>query len=133
MQYKITIPGRLPNLNDYTAACRGKRGHIMGAIMKNDNQEYVEGFIPLSLKGKHLKNPVRLHYRWYEPNDRRDIDNISGFGHKVIQDALVAVDLLEDDDQKHIIGYTDDFYVDKKCPRIEITIEEVGENDNGRR
>lgn len=135
MHYKITIPGRLPNLNDYTKACRGRRGNILGALMKNDWQEYVEKCVPLAMKKDTIRKKVRLHYSWYEPNDRRDIDNISGFGHKVIQDALVACGVLEDDDQKHIIGYTDDFYVDKAKPRIEIIIsevEEVGENNNGR-
>lgn len=127
MHYKITIPGRLPNLNDYTKACRGRRGNIMGALMKNEWQQYIERHIPLSLKHRPIKNKVRLIYSWYEPDARRDIDNISGFGHKIIQDALVAAGVLEDDDQKHVIGYADDFYVDKDKPRIELIIEEIGE------
>ena len=66
-----------------------------------------------------------MSYRWYEPNKRRDLDNVSSYGRKVIQDALVEVGVLKDDSWKQITGFTDAFYVDKKNPRIEVEIEVV--------
>lgn len=64
-------------------------------------------------------------YRWYEKDKRRDLDNVSSFGRKVIQDALVYTGVIQNDGWKEITGFSDEFYVDKKNPRIEVEIEEV--------
>ena len=72
-----------------------------------------------------IRNPVRMRYRWYEKDRRRDRDNISSFGRKVIQDALVQAHILQNDGWNEIIEFSDEFYVDKKNPRIEVEIEEV--------
>lgn len=55
---------------------------------------------------------------------RRDLDNISSFGRKVIQDALVNAAVLKGDGWKHVVGFSDRFEVDKKNPRIEVKIIE---------
>ena len=52
------------------------------------------------------------------------MDNISSFGRKVIQDALVTSKVLKNDGWDEIKGYSDEFYVDSKHPRIEVLIEE---------
>ena len=62
---------------------------------------------------------------WYEPNKRRDLDNISSFGRKVIQDALVNLGVLENDGWQNIRGFNDEFRVSKDEPRIEVHIFEV--------
>ena len=92
--------------------------------MKRLSQKAVEAHIRRS-KLKPIKRPVRIAYAFYEPDRRRDLDNISGFAHKVIQDALVATGILQGDGWKHITGYTDVFLVDKKHPRIEVELIEV--------
>lgn len=66
-----------------------------------------------------------MQYKWYKPNSRRDLDNISSFGRKVIQDALVKAKIITDDGWKNIVGFSDKFYVDKENPRIEVVIEEI--------
>ncbi len=71
-----------------------------------------------------LKTPCTIHYRWYEPNKRRDKDNVCGFGHKVIQDSLVECGVFKNDGWEDIKGFTDEFYIDKKKPRVEVYIEE---------
>ena len=122
MTYHITIPGRLPGINEYTAAQRLNR--YKGAQMKRESQ----GIVSLFIRKEHLQPisaPVRLHYHFYEPNRKRDLDNISGFAHKVIQDALVSCGVLGGDGWKHITGYSDSFSVDAKNPRIEVEIEET--------
>lgn len=77
------------------------------------------------LRGVKIVKPVTLHYVWWEKDRRRDLDNISGYGHKVIQDALVACGVLKDDGQRYIVGMSDSFKVDKYYPRIEVEIEEM--------
>lgn len=36
-----------------------------------------------------------MRYRWFEKDRRRDLDNVSSFGRKVIQDALVECGVLK--------------------------------------
>ena len=122
MKYLLTIPGKLPGLNDYIAAERTDRHK--GAKMKADNGQIVEYAILEQLRGIRLERPVYMFYTWYEPNKRRDKDNISSFGRKVIQDALVNAGILKNDGWKYIEGFSDKFEVDKENPRIEVEIRE---------
>ena len=129
----FVIPGRLPGLNEYTTACR--TNPHKGAKMKRDAQEFIEYAI---IKAQHrgelprrFRTPVRLVYTFYEPNKRRDKDNIASFAHKVIQDALVHLHLLDNDGWGDVYGWTDEFGVDRRCPRIEVMIEEAGDNGAG--
>lgn len=122
MIQRFTYYGKLPGMNDYTSAQRGNRFH--GYHMKASSQNALQWQIR-ACKLKPIKSPVRLVYSFYEPNRRRDLDNISGFAHKVIQDALVTTGILQGDGWKHIRGYTDIFAVDAKNPRIEVELIEV--------
>lgn len=123
MEYKLIIPGSLNNLNDYINAERTNRHK--GAKMKLDNENIVAFAIKQCLWGVRIEKPVFMEYTWYEKNKRRDLDNISSFGRKVIQDALVYSGVLKDDGWKYIVGFSDRFEVDKKNPRIEVKITEV--------
>ena len=123
MEYRMIIPGRLDNLNDYINAERTNR--YKGAKVKGRNQERAFQEACIQLGDVQIKRPVKMIYRWYEKDQRRDLDNISSFGRKVIQDALVEAEILPDDGWKYIKGFTDEFYVDKKYPRIEVTIIEL--------
>lgn len=122
MRYTLIIAGRLDNMNDYTSACRTNQ--YKGAKLKQKNENVVKQAIYEQLGRLRIKNPVRMLYRWYEPNKRRDMDNISAFGRKVIQDALVETRVLQDDGWRYVKGFQDEFYVDKGNPRIEIEIIE---------
>ena len=120
---KLVISGRLYGLNEYIAACR--RNPYTGARMKNESESLVMMEIRSQLRGRRIKKPVIMKYKWFEKDRRRDLDNISSFGRKVIQDALVKTRVLENDGWRHIIGFSDEFYIDKKSPRIEVEITEV--------
>lgn len=120
---KIVIPFTLPGMNEYTAACRTHQQK--GGAMKRKSQDAVVLAIRRQLR-RPLREPVNMHYLWVERDRRRDKDNISGFGRKVIQDALVQIHALRNDGWANIGRYSDDFMVDKKRPRIEIEIEEAG-------
>lgn len=123
MNHVFIIKGKLPGLNDYTAACR--TNPHKGAAMKADSESIVITAIRAQFRRLHIERPVRIAYRWYEPNKRRDLDNISSFGRKVIQDALVKTHVLDNDGWQNIVGFKDSFFVDKGNPRIEVEIMEV--------
>lgn len=118
----FTIRGRLSGLNEYTKACRSNR--YEGARMKKNNEGLVMCSILYKLQGIKFNERVRLTFKWYEETRRRDLDNIA-FGKKFIQDALVACGVLKGDGWQHIAGFTDEFYIDKENPRIEVIISEV--------
>lgn len=123
MTYKFTILGRLSGINKYSELQRVNR--YAGANLKATEQDMVSTYIRKYLKGVKITKPVFMRYMWYEPNKKRDKDNISGFGHKVIQDALVQCGVLKNDGWKEIVGYHDEFACDKKNPRIEVELIEV--------
>jgi Holliday junction resolvase RusA-like endonuclease len=109
-------------LNDYTAAERS--GWQAAANMKKRCENIVI-HSARSLGDVQIYDRVYMTYTWYEPNQRRDLDNISSFGRKVIQDALVKSKILQNDGWKNISGFQDRFFVDKKNPRIVVEIEEL--------
>lgn len=119
---RLRIPGRLPGLNEYISAER--RNRYAAAKLKRDSQNYV-AFCAMAQPLPRILKPVVISYHFYEPNRRRDHDNVSGFAHKVIQDALVELRVLKDDGWNEILGYIDSFSLDKKEPRIEVEIREV--------
>jgi len=74
-----------------------------------------------------ISGPVTISYHWVEPSRRRDKDNISGYGRKLIQDALVKAGVLKNDGWNDIVNSYDSYGIDRKHPRIEVTICEVAE------
>ena len=130
MEYHFTVPGTLPGLNDYLKAerkftRRGGSAHSVGNDMKEENQMLICNAIRLKLKRLKIQRPVHISYRFYEPNRRRDLDNIAGVAHKFIQDSLVRCGVLENDGWDQITGFSDAFFVDRHNPRIEVIIREV--------
>lgn len=132
VQYKLIIKGTLPNLNDYLQAerqtfRRGGKFTTKGNELKKSTQEVVIWQIRQQLRGVHITKPVILKYDFYEPNKKRDLDNISAFAHKIIQDSLVLAGIIDNDGWRNIKGYVDQFYCDHENPRIEILLAEVGD------
>ena len=130
MEYHFTVPGTLPGLNDYLKAerkftRRGGTAHSVGNDMKQEHQMIICNAIRQKLKRLKIQRPVHISYRFYEPNRRRDLDNIAGVAHKFIQDSLVCCGVLENDGWDQITGFSDAFFVDRHNPRIEVTIQEV--------
>lgn len=116
----LIIDGGLPSLNEYTKACRSNK--FAGANMKKSAEAIIRNYIFLqSLKP--LKGKVKLAFRWYEQNRKRDLDNIC-FAKKFILDALVSAGIIETDSWRCVIGFTDEFFVDKENSRIEVDIYE---------
>ena len=66
--------------------------------------------------------PVKLKFVWYEPNSRKDCDNVS-FAKKFILDALVEAGVLENDDPRHVGNFADYFKVNRDDPRVIVVLE----------
>lgn len=120
---KLIIPFSLPGLNEYIDAERAHRQK--GANLKRETQRAVELALRRQIRGR-WDRPVVMHYIWVEKDRRRDKDNISSFGRKVIQDALVHMGVLHNDGWSNIERFTDDFRVDKRWPHVEIEVEMEG-------
>lgn len=120
----LTIQGQLPNLNDYTKACRTYK--MAGAQMKKKAEQIITAYIFQQIRTVRFEETVELNFRWYEPNRKRDLDNIC-FAKKFILDALVKAGTIKADGWAGVIGFTDTFYVDKDNPRIEVDILKAGE------
>ena len=119
----ITIPSRLPGMNEYQAACR--RHRMAGAAMKKTATEQCAwAMVEAKRKGAHF-NRCNVKITWCEPNRRRDPDNISSFGKKCIFDALQHMGILDNDGWQQIASVTEHWQVDKQNPRIEVTLTEV--------
>lgn len=127
MKAKFTINGKLPGLNDYTLDCR--RNAYSGAQMKRIAQELCMWSAKQQCKVKFTK-PVWIYYDFYEPDRRRDKSNIAAFAVKVIEDALVQLQIIHDDGWKYIENYTPSFKIDKEHPRIEVRITDEWGNEN---
>ena len=127
MEYKFIIYGSLPGLNQYQYACRSH--FSKGNDMKRTSIMIVSAYIFQQLKDVHISKRVKIEFHWYEPNKKRDLDNISSFGRKVIQDALVDCGVLKNDGWKNISGFTDMFFVDSQNPRIEVILKEEEEEE----
>ena len=121
MHETLIIKGQLPSLNEYTRANRAHR--MQGAQMKADAEQYIG----LCIRNQHIESVpggAYITFTWFEPNKKRDLDNIC-FAKKFILDALVKNGVLDNDGWKGVIGFTDYFYIDKQNPRIEVEISNL--------
>lgn len=111
-------------MNEFISANRSAHG-ICANSMKRKSQKEISAYLRQQLKTLHITKPIFIHYVYYEPNKRRDLDDISGYFHKVFQDSLVHSNVITDDGWSYVVGFSDNFHVSADNPRIEITIEEV--------
>jgi len=119
----IIIEGRLPGTNELISANRGSWQR--GSHQKKDYTKWCAIQIKSQIKYVEVKNkPINLCITWYEPNKRRDHDNIL-CGLKFILDGMVKSGLIPDDSQKYIGDITSHIEVDKIRPRIEVEIDGV--------
>lgn len=118
---ELTIIGRLDGLNDYTKACRTNK--FAGNKMKQENESHITIFIRNQLSEERFER-VAIRFNWFEPNRKRDPDNIA-FAKKFILDALVKEGVLKNDTQKYIEHFEDYFYVDASNPRVEVWLTEI--------
>lgn len=125
MRQSIVIPGRLPGLNEYTESNR--RNPYAGAKVKAELTEHCQAYFMEYLNiglMKPIRNTVDIDIWWYEQNDRRDPDNIYS-ALKFVLDGAVKAGVLPDDNRKYVRDISHHVRTDKEDPRIEITFSEV--------
>lgn len=118
MIYGFLIPFRLPSLNEYINVCRANK------FKAAEYKKAIEDEIMLFARVQPIRKPVEILFEWYEPNEKRDPDNIA-FAKKFILDALVKKGILPNDNMKYIKGLADSFYVGSKGEVI-VQITEKG-------
>ena len=70
-----------------------------------------------------FSHPVRVTFRWYERDRRRDWDNVV-FAKKFILDGLVKAGVLPDDSQSWVIGLRDVLAHDRDRPRVVVEVSD---------
>jgi len=122
MTYKLIIPHTLIGLNEYIRAERTNRQ--LAAKLKAQTEADIIILCRQQLRGVNIENPVYMRYMWVERDRHRDKSNVA-FAKKFIEDALIKAGVLKDDGWREIMGFSDEFGVDKQNPRVEVNIEEI--------
>lgn len=119
MIQQLFIPGPFPSLNELLDSAK-----VLGSIHTNGKRfvKYnktkanMTDYICILAKRylKPIKSKAYFTFVWYENNKRKDPDNISSAGRKIILDALVTSNIIPDDSYKYIKGFKDIFFFDKR-------------------
>lgn len=121
MKTKVIIKEILPGLNDIINKC--KHDKYKGAKLLKESKEICEYYFREQCN-KVFTKPLLFTFKWYEKTKRRDKDNICS-AVKLIFDGMQQAGVLKNDGWKQIENWTNEFYVDKNYPRVEITIKEL--------
>lgn len=119
---EIIIDGQLTDLNTYIKALNSHRQ--AGNAIKQEETTRVWAECKKTYHEPISAFPVHITYDWYSPNQRKDTDNVA-FSKKFINDGLVQAGILPDDSRKYVAGFTDHFHIDKKYPRVVVTIHSL--------
>jgi len=119
---KFTIPGRLPGMNEIITA--SGQHWAKWHKQKKEAKELVQLFA-LAARIKPINGRAAITITCYEPNRRRDIDNVQSGAGKIILDALQDLGILKGDGQKYISRVDYEVEVDKQNPRVEVEIKEM--------
>lgn len=119
--FHFEIPGRLPGLNDMVSgtgrpwwACRKTKDKAMELIGWYLRKSNVPKF----------SEPISIHINWVEKDARRDRDNVSSGGTKILLDAMQKYGIIVNDSRKWVKDIVHNTNViDKKNPRVEVHIE----------
>ena len=117
----IVVPGEFPTLTEIISAA--KNHHMKYSSMKQEFTERTRVYVLKHLAGVKISvNKATIHLHWIRRTKRADPDNIRA-GSKFVLDGLVKSRLLADDGQGNIDCLSDSFGVDRKYPRVEITMK----------
>ena len=127
MENIIIIPLPLCSLNEYIKAERSNR--YKAANIKKSETFYCATEIHNAMKdGVQFDWPAILRFTWIVNNRRQDPDNIA-FSKKFILDGMQKSGFIENDNLNNILGFIDDFIVDKNEASRVIIAAEGGRDD----
>jgi len=121
MKQLFTVKGRLPGYNEL------RQHHMVAARVKRLAMETV-GWAAKAQKIEPVTGPVTIKITCYEPNARRDPDNVTSGAAKCILDALQNIGVLKNDNRKHVKPILPPPKIDKEDPRVEIFIQDMEED-----
>lgn len=111
MTKTYTFTDKLPSLNEYVGANR--KNKYAGAKMKKDIESSLcwqiaeQGLVE-------LKPPLRISFKWFEKNRKRDKDNVV-FGKKFILDSLQVMNVIGNDNWEWITSFEDTVFLSSEC------------------
>lgn len=120
MTQTLTIPARMPGLNELIGAANNNR-HAYNAMKRRWGATVrllasAQGFKPIT-------SPVHFEYEFGEPNRRRDPDNIFGGCAKILLDALQESGLLPGDGWEWVLSFVATWRVSDKA-YVKVTVRE---------
>ena len=110
MAFSFYIDGRIPTLNEYIKCERSNR--YAAAKLKEKTEIMIITAIKKTGNGE-IPKPFVLKTTWYEKTKRRDKDNVA-FAKKFILDALQKGGYIENDNNKNVMGFSDEFIYGEK-------------------
>lgn len=119
----IVILGRLPGLNELISGrgrpwwrCRKVKDEAMQVVQWHFHEAKINPYVV----------PIILAVKWIERDGRRDRDNVTSGGAKILLDAMKKQGIIVDDSRKWVFDIQHDTsMIDKNNPRVEITIIRV--------
>lgn len=122
MKQLLTVEGRLAGMNEILGSAN--RHWAAGYRLKKSNMSRVCGAC-IACRIKPIPRDIKpcITIKCYEPNARRDEDNVKAGAAKIILDALQEQGILAGDGRKYITLVQPCVEVDRQSPRIEVTIE----------
>ena len=116
-EVQLVFPGEFPSLNEII---KMSKSHPMAYANKKKQFTHLARDVGI-LSGVKVKRKAWFHFDWYSANLRKDPDNIAA-GRKFILDGLVKAGVIKTDQRKVVRSLSDDFWLDRKNPRVEVTI-----------
>ena len=120
MTQKFTVPGRLPGYNELHG------NHWKTARIKKKAMQDV-GWAAISARIGLLPCPVVITIRCFEPNAKRDPDNVISGAAKCVLDALQNIRVLKNDNRKCVTPHLPAPEIDRDNPRVEVEFSAIRE------
>lgn len=120
MKQRFTIDDRLPGYNELHQQPWFKSRRI-----KQNAMDTVMWYARIAGL-KPIQGRCVVQIACFEPNAKRDVDNVTSGAGKVILDALQQAGILKGDGRKYVeqVIY-EKVCVDRNAPRVEVYIDEV--------
>jgi len=125
-EYRITVKGFDSGLNELLAGVYfNYRIKKLVNPEKKKNDDLIIKHLRKEFKNVHLNTPIEVDYKFYVKDKRHDRMNIASAFDKSFLDALQKVGMLHNDGFDDVVGFTFDWEVDNKNPRVEVVIREL--------
>jgi len=122
MTQEFFIPVRMPGLNEFLEQAYISR-YLAGQMKKEWTE--LSSLYARQAKLGHFTEPITVEFHWYEPNYKRDQDNVA-FAKKFIFDGLQdkQYPVITNDNYKWVKGFSDAFHYEGK-EGVRVVMKEV--------